>query len=182
MRACTLSWRTGAAALILALFAAGCGSRGQELPAPSVALAGTTSVLTVGAAERVPGRTGGIVAPALDDVGDPPRAEDVVAALKRRVRTVGEVEIVSDNEAKFADTRLAGPDGKPDGKNGGVIEIKATPAEARGRPGGPPVLSALLPPPAEARLAQGRILLRLSSRLSPDAVDRYAAALGRLRG
>jgi hypothetical protein len=63
-----------------------------------------------------------------------------------------------------------------------MVEIKATPAEARAGPGGLPILSALLPAPADYRLAQGRILLRLSSRLSPEAVDRYAAALNRLRG
>ena len=46
----------------------------------------------------------------------------------------------------------------------------------------PRVVSALLPAPADYRLAQGRILVRLSSRLSPAAADRYAAVLSRLRG
>jgi hypothetical protein len=44
------------------------------------------------------------------------------------------------------------------------------------------VLSLILPTSAEARLTQGRIRLRLTSRLSADAVDRYAVALSRLRG
>jgi hypothetical protein len=182
MRARKHPWHTLLAAAGLALVLAGCGSKADDLPELSPALTGVTNVIAVGGAERVPARTGGVVARVPDDVGDPPRAEDVVAALKRYVRPIGEVEVVGESEARFADTRLAGPEGKPDGKNGGVVEIKATPAEARGRSGGLPVISLLLPAPAEARLAQGRILLRLSSRLSPDAVDRYAVALSRLRG
>jgi hypothetical protein len=166
----------------ISLLVVGCGSGADDLPETSVALTGATSVVTVGGAERVPARTGTVVAPVPDDVGDPPRAEDALTALKRYVRAIGGVEIVGETEARFADTRLAGPEAKPDGKNGGVVEIKATPAEARGRSSGPPILSALIPPSADYRLAQGRILLRLSSRLSPDAVDRFAAALSRLRG
>jgi hypothetical protein len=34
------------------------------------------------------------------------------------VRTIGEIEVVSESAARFADTRLAGPEGKLDGKNG----------------------------------------------------------------
>ncbi|HLH22721.1 MAG TPA: hypothetical protein VK066_09370 [Chloroflexota bacterium] len=177
------SWRCALlAALALAALATGCAGKGDEPPEATVALTGPTNVVAVGAADRLPARTGTVLARAADDVGDPPRAADAAAALKRYVRAIGEVEAVSESEARFVDTRLAGPDAKPDGKNGGTIEIKATPAEARRGPGGPPVLSALLPAPADYRFAQGRILLRLSSRLTPDAADRYAAALSRLRG
>jgi hypothetical protein len=182
MRVVKPAAHTCLAALAVAWLATGCAGKADDWPAPVVALTGPTNVVAVGAVERLPARNGATVARALEDVGDPPQADAVVAALQRSVRPIGRVEAVSGTEARFADTRLAGPDGKPDGTNGGIVEIKPTPAEARARPSGPPVLSALLPTPTEYRLAQGRILLRLSSRLTPEAVDRYTAALSRLRG
>ena len=84
---------------------------------------------SVGAVDRLPGAATALtVAAPLDDVGDPPVAADVVAALKRRGRAIGEVEAVSEAEARFADTRLAGLRAPPELANGGVVEIKATPA------------------------------------------------------
>jgi hypothetical protein len=178
------NWSTGSllAALALATLATGCATKPPDLADPGLALTGATNVVAIGGVERVPPRTGGVMPRALEDVSDPPRAEDVAVALKQYVRAIGETEALSESEARFVDTRLAGREDKPDGKNGGMIEIKATPAEARAATGGLSILSALLPAPADHRLAQGRILLRLSSRLSPEAVDRYATALGRLRG
>jgi hypothetical protein len=166
----------------LALAAAGCAGPGNDVPDAVAPMAGRPSVITLGADDRLRVSSSAVVGRALEDLGDPPTAEQVIDALKRHSRPIGEVEVVGESEARFADTRLAGPDGKPDLSNGGVVAIKATPAEARAGSEGPPVLKFLLPPRAGYRLAQGRILIRLASRLSPEAVDRYAAALGRLRG
>ncbi|HEY7062967.1 MAG TPA: hypothetical protein VII06_15930 [Chloroflexota bacterium] len=176
--------RLGLLVVLLALagLAAGCVGKADDVPQPVEALAGQPNVVLIGDSARLGDGPSALVARQAADVGDPPVAEDVVAALKRFGRPVGEVDVVSESEARFADTRLAGPDGKPEPRNGGVVEIKATPAEARARPGGLPVLSLLFPPSAEQWLVQGRILLRLSSRLSPDSIDRYATALSRLRG
>ena len=83
----------------LAVSLMGCAGKGDELPELRVALTGATNVVALGGAERVPVRTGGVLARAADDVGDPPRAEDVVTALKRYVRPIGEVEVVGESEA-----------------------------------------------------------------------------------
>ena len=110
MKTAVRSWGRWLAVAGLALGLTGCAGKGDDLPELRAALTGATNVVAVGGAERVPVRTGGVLARAADDVGDPPRAEDVVTALKRYVRPIGEVEVVGESEARFVDTRLAGPD------------------------------------------------------------------------
>jgi hypothetical protein len=144
---------------------------------------GPVNRTSVGAVDRLPGAATALTAAAaLDDVGDPPVAADVVAALKRRGRATGEVEAVSEAEARFADTRLAGLRAPPELANGGVVEIKATPADARATRAGLPVVGDLIPLSQQHLVVHARIVLRLSGRFNDEAVDRYAAALRKLRG
>ena len=88
---------------------------------------------------------------------------------------------MSEAEARFADTRLAGLRAPPELANGGVVEIKATPADARATRAGLPVVGDLIPLSPQHLVVHGRIVLRLSGRFN-EAVDRYAAALRKLRG
>jgi hypothetical protein len=180
------------AACVLAV--AGCSSsdpppENSRAPLASDAVRG----LTEGAVDRLPEATAVAVrVPSLEDVGDPPVAGDVIAALQRLTRPIGEIEIVTDTEARFVDTRIAGTGAQVDLRNGGVVEISEKPVDLRPKPGMFDLLGTLLPAPLhparltpgtpEHRLAQGRILLRLSSRHSPDSVQRYAIALSRIKG
>jgi hypothetical protein len=172
------------AALAMALVSAGCATGAspepdERLPPPG----GPVNRAVVGAADRLPAGTATVIAPgAAEDVGDPPVAADVVAALKRRGRPIGEVEAVSEGEARFADARLAGQRATPEVANGGVVEIKATPAEAHATRAGLPLVGDVLPFPSPHVVVHGRIVLRLSARLSDEAVERYASALRKLRG
>jgi hypothetical protein len=149
--------------------------------------------LTEGAVERLPEATAlAVRVPSKEDVGDPPVAGNVVAALQRLTRPIGEIEIVTETEARFVDTRIAGAGAQVDLRNGGVVEISEKPVDLRPSPGVMDLIGSLLPMQfhpgrlapgtPEHRLAQGRILLRLSSRHGADSVRSYAVALSRIKG
>jgi hypothetical protein len=172
-------------AIAIVLLGVGCSADSGPAPSPPGPMADAPQVVAVGAVERVPVATMVTIPNGpQEDVGDPPVAADVAETLKRLGRPIGEIETVSPTEARFVDTRLAGTGAKAELRTGGIVEVQPRAAVVPTRPMFLQLASLILPLQSEPEhpLTQGRILLRLSGRLTDSAMGGYAASLHRIRG
>ena len=172
-------------AFVLAIGLAGCSSAGAY-PKPATVLSSTNApiVISHGDPERVAVATPIIIPVEVPEtLGDPLVAADVVAFLKRLGRPIGEVEEVSETEARFVDLRLTSAIAIPEPRNGGTVEVFPEPVKRPSRTIVDRLLNTVAPAPASEHLViQGRILLRLSGRLTDDAVAGYTASLRKIAG
>lgn len=173
-------------AIVLGMVILGCSPELDPAPTRSgplspdpflVASFGDEDRLPVATMDSLPGTS-------MEDVGDPPVAADVLDALMRLGRPIGEIEIVTDTEARFVDTRLAGSTARVLLRNGGIVEIFPLPVDQRPRSPVMDFANAMIPSLAvpQHTLDQGRIQLRLSPRFSDAALKRYEASLRRIQG